>query len=172
MCATASGGVPAKTSSFSPPRAPHGFLGSLLERHVQGLCLTRSCLIAFLNGSNGLMTGNWHDFQDPKHLFLIVSDGPACVFLHTLACSRTLRRVCSPASLFQTVQATPPKRDPSLLVVSCLSPKTLTSENTYNPAAPESSFAPHHFTNGCPTSSFTISLPCSSLPVSMLATIG
>ena len=54
---------------------------------------------------------------------------------------RSHTETCVPASSFQTAQDAPPKRDPDLLVVSCLSPSSLTSEDTDDPAAPESSFA-------------------------------
>ena len=50
--------------------------------------------------------------QDFKRVFLIASDGPTCVGPHVRTCARTQKRVCVFLSLFQTVQATSPKRDP------------------------------------------------------------
>ena len=61
------------------------------------------------DSQNGPMTGNWRNVpglcvpaavsdctnQDSKCVFLIVSDGQACVFPHVLTCVRTLRRLCS-----------------------------------------------------------------------------
>ena len=62
---TASGGVSTETSLFTPPRVLDCSLGSLLERQFQGSRLTRSFLVSFLGGSNGLMSGNWSEFQGP-----------------------------------------------------------------------------------------------------------
>ena len=105
---TACGEVPTKTSSCSPSRIPHCFLESHLKRQFQGSCLTRSCLLGSLGGSNGLMSGNWREFQDlyvptsvsdctnqdSKRVFLIMSDGQPCVF--TCVFPRRCSILCKP----------------------------------------------------------------------------
>ena len=152
MRATASGGVPAKHRRFlhrESSRVPHCFLESPFERQFQGSCLTRSCLIGSVNGSNGLMSGNSRNFQglhvptsvsdgtneDSKRVFLIVSDWSS----RHVSCSK-LRK------------PPPPKRDPDRWVAGCLSPYSLTSKNTYGPFAPESSFALRHCNQWSPQS--------------------
>ena len=92
-----------------------------------------------------------HDFTSQAHVLALV--GWSGLHVSTHLDMRSPTETCVAASLFQSVQDTPPKRDPSLLMVNCLSPQSVTSESTKHPAAPESKFALRHFISNCPTSS-------------------
>ena len=83
-------------------------LAGFAAREFQGSRLIRSFTVSSLDGSNGLMTGNRLNLPylclstfcvncrvKFSGKFLMLSDGPDCVFPHTLTCVRTLRHVCS-----------------------------------------------------------------------------
>ena len=55
--------VSAETSLFTSSRVLDCSLESFFERQFQRSHLTRSFLVSFLGGSNGLMSGNWREFQ-------------------------------------------------------------------------------------------------------------
>ena len=80
--------------------------------------------------------------QESKRVFLIVSDGRACLFPHVQTCSRSLRPVCS-CILVPDCASHAQRRDPDLLEVGCLSPSSVSNEKATNPAAPESSLVLH-----------------------------
>ena len=116
-------------------------LNSPLERQFQGSSLTRNFLVSCLDGSNGLMTGNWLNLQDlcvstsvqtagveTSSMFLIVSDGQDSVFPDILTCLHTLRDVCS-RILDSDCARHSATRDQQLLMAGRLSSSTPTSEN-------------------------------------------